>query len=173
MKKLMIIYMMFLLIASVYAQETGYSNEIEEAVANCSNCNICPDGKELNDSKICLYFFYGETCPHCAEEKPFLEELKTKYPNLEIFKFEVYSNNENVKLWRDICKKYNVEAIGVPMTFIGNKVFIGFAKGPEFTKNSKSISFDLNVLYVIFCFVLIVLLVTIFKTKKIKIKVKT
>jgi thiol-disulfide isomerase/thioredoxin len=78
---------------------------------------------------ICIYFFYGETCPHCAQEKPFLQEMVKKYPEIELHSFEVYFNKENQKLWENISKAYGTVASGVPMTFIGDKVFIGFAEG--------------------------------------------
>jgi thiol-disulfide isomerase/thioredoxin len=78
--------------------------------------------------KVCVYFFYGTTCPHCAEEKPFLEELKNKYP-IELHQFEVYYNETNVDIWNRISSLYGAKPVGVPMTFIGEKAFIGFTKG--------------------------------------------
>jgi glutaredoxin len=78
--------------------------------------------------KVCVYFFYGATCPHCAEEKSFLTELGKKYP-IELHEFEVYFNQTNVKIWNEISSKYKTEPIGVPMSFIGDKVFIGFVHG--------------------------------------------
>lgn len=128
MKKLLFSIPFFiLLISTIYAQETGYAHNIEEAIRNCVNCNFCPDGKKIDSGKICVYFFWGQGCPHCNEEKLFLEELKNKYP-LEIHDFEVYYNKENAEFWREVCKNYNVQPLGVPMTFIGKKVFIGFAR---------------------------------------------
>ncbi|MFA6272684.1 MAG: hypothetical protein WC693_06380, partial [Patescibacteria group bacterium] len=47
---------------------------------------------------INIYFFWGNGCPHCAEEEPFLEQLKAKYPNIEIRDFEVWYNKDNQKL---------------------------------------------------------------------------
>jgi len=169
MKKVLAIVVVTILLAtSIYAQEVGYSNKIEEAVANCIDCYICPDGKTIEDGKVCLYFFWGQGCPHCAEEKPFLEELKLKYPNLEIHEFEVYSNQENAKLWQDTCKKYGIPAVGVPTTFVGDKAFVGFAKSGSNSINPTS-NFKLMLAALAVSF-LIVLLVVIF-TKKIKIKV--
>ncbi len=78
--------------------------------------------------KVCVYFFYGATCPHCAEEKSFLEELKNKYP-IELHQFEVYYNQTNVEIWNQISSLYGAKPVGVPMTFIGDKVFVGFTKG--------------------------------------------
>jgi thiol-disulfide isomerase/thioredoxin len=66
-----------------------------------------------------VYFFYGQGCPHCADEKPFLDELEQKYPNLEIKRYEVWGNLENQKLFQDFIKAFNVGRAAVPMTFVG------------------------------------------------------
>ena len=42
-----------------------------------------------------IYFFYGKECPHCAKEKPFLDELEKKYSDLTIKRYEVWHNKEN------------------------------------------------------------------------------
>lgn len=56
--------------------------------------------------KVKLWFFWGQGCPHCAAEKPFLEELAKKYPQLEIKEFEVYYSKENNKKNKLFTKKY-------------------------------------------------------------------
>ncbi len=76
--------------------------------------------------KLEIYFFWGQGCPHCAQEKPFLEKLKQKYPQLVVKDFEVYYNKENQELFQKIAKAYNTSALGVPMTFIGKEFVVGF-----------------------------------------------
>ncbi len=70
-----------------------------------------------------IYFFYSSTCPHCAAEKPFLEELEGIYPQLEVKYLEA---GKNMELFRKMAEEYNTSASGVPRTFIGDKVFVGF-----------------------------------------------
>jgi len=91
----------------------------------------------LASEKLEIYFFWGQGCPHCAQEKPFLEELKQKYPQLEVKEFEVYFNRENQELFQKIAQAYNTQAEGVPMTFIGKDAFIGFA-----IRNGRGVTFD-------------------------------
>ncbi len=73
-----------------------------------------------SSEKVVLYFFWGEGCPHCAHEKPFLEQLEQKYTELEVKSFETWGNQENAKLFSDMAKAYGTSAMGVPTTFIGN-----------------------------------------------------
>ncbi len=88
--------------------------------------SIFSQKKVLATEKIEIYFFWGQGCPHCAKEKPFLEELKQKYPQLEIKEFEVYYSQENRELFQKIAQAYNTQPEGVPMTFIGKNFIVGF-----------------------------------------------
>lgn len=78
--------------------------------------------------KVEVYFFWGQGCPHCAAEKPFLEKLKQKYPQIEVKSFEVYYNQENQALFQKVAKAYNTEVEGVPTTFIGKDFVVGFGE---------------------------------------------
>ncbi|MDI6826608.1 MAG: hypothetical protein QMD36_05520 [Candidatus Aenigmarchaeota archaeon] len=90
-------------------------------------------------NSVCLYIFYGKTCPHCGEERAFLQGLKTKYSQLEIHEFEVYYNKANRDLFNEIAKAYHITtSSGVPMTFIGEKAFIGFVEGNDEIYDSKT-----------------------------------
>ncbi|MEM5853570.1 MAG: thioredoxin family protein [Candidatus Aenigmatarchaeota archaeon] len=166
MKDLLFLFSLFLLtISIIHAQETGYDNKIEEVVKNCMNCSFCPDGKEVGMGKICIYFFWGKGCPHCNEEKIFLRELENKYPNLEVYEFEVYYNKTNADFWEEICRKYDIQPIAVPMTFIGEKVFVGFVR----TEAKKVGSEDYRI--VLFLTVGFVVILSTFILKKLR-KVK-
>ncbi len=76
-----------------------------------------------------LYFFWGDGCPHCAQEEIFLEEMKIKYPELKVYDFEVWYNRENVKKMQEVAKILNASVNGVPLTIIGDKYFVGFGEG--------------------------------------------
>jgi glutaredoxin len=75
------------------------------------------------------YLFYGEGCPHCAQESEFLESLKIEYPELEIKRFEIYYNQDNAKLMKTIGETLNISISGVPFLFIGDQYFIGYSEG--------------------------------------------
>ncbi|MDI6603114.1 MAG: hypothetical protein QME57_03310, partial [Patescibacteria group bacterium] len=79
--------------------------------------------------KIEINFFYSAICPHCAEEKEFLENLEKKYPEIEIKKYEVISSPENQEILKNFYEKYQVpkrERGYVPVTFTPTKYFVGF-----------------------------------------------
>ncbi|MEE9525196.1 MAG: hypothetical protein V3V78_01145 [Candidatus Woesearchaeota archaeon] len=73
-----------------------------------------------------IVYFYGSTCPHCADLEIFLEELEEKY-ELNIVGFEVYGNETNRDLASKMAVEYDDSFRGVPMTFIGDKSFVGFS----------------------------------------------
>ena len=87
---------------------------------------------------VTLYYFYGESCPHCADAKPFLEKLEDKYPELTIQSFETWQNKENADLFISMSAACGTSVVGVPTFFIGHKSIVGFdneeAKGKEIEK---------------------------------------
>lgn len=73
-----------------------------------------------------IRFFYSPTCPHCAEEKKFLDKLEKKYAGIEIKRYEF---SQNIKLVKEFYQNYNVpvkEQGLVPATFTRDRYFIGF-----------------------------------------------
>ncbi len=87
---------------------------------------------EISDTegKVTIYFFWGDGCPHCATEKPFLDEMKRKYPDLAVKEFETWKSKDNAALFQEMAKAYGTTAQGVPTTFIGEgEPFVGFSNG--------------------------------------------
>lgn len=71
-------------------------------------------------------FFYSSTCPHCVQEQKFLDQLEERYSEIEVNRFSI---SENVILLKKFYKDYDVprEYYGtIPITFIGEKYFVGF-----------------------------------------------
>ncbi len=79
-------------------------------------------------NKVVVYFFWGDGCPHCAAEKPFLAELAANNPNIEIRDYEVWNVQENLDKFMTMSKAYGFEPSGVPTTFIGNQYWVGFGE---------------------------------------------
>ncbi len=82
----------------------------------------------LAQDKIEIDFFYSKTCPHCVQEKAFLEELKEKYPEIELKELGIFEK-ENIELLGRKYEEYNVpleEHGSVPIIFIGSRYFFGY-----------------------------------------------
>lgn len=75
---------------------------------------------------LTVYFFWGQGCPHCAKEEMFLEEMKSKYPQVAVRDFEVWKNPENQKILAALGEKLGVKISGVPFTVVGEKYFNGW-----------------------------------------------
>lgn len=83
-----------------------------------------------SDSKIIIHFFYSTLCPLCQKEKIFLEELKEKYPAIEIKEYELTYQPQHKKILEKFYQDYRIprqEQGLVPITFIRNDYFIGFS----------------------------------------------
>lgn len=76
--------------------------------------------------KTVAYLFWGEGCPHCSHEKPFLEGLKTKYPGFAVKEYEVWHNTANKDVYEKMSSAYGVSSGSVPATFLGSRVWIGY-----------------------------------------------
>lgn len=77
---------------------------------------------------VYVYMFWGETCPHCAAAKPFLESLPASYPNVIYQNFEVYNSEDNRQFFLNMAEKYGIEQLGVPTIFIGPYFVQGYSQ---------------------------------------------
>jgi cytochrome c biogenesis protein CcdA/glutaredoxin len=90
-----------------------------------ANINAQNDSTEQND--VHLHMFYGQGCPHCANLKLFLDNIKDKYPSLIIHEHEVYQDQQERELFERMSADFNKPIQGVPTVFIDDKVIVGFS----------------------------------------------
>ena len=120
MKKIILFLIIFILIIpiNIYA----ISDKYKDIVSPIS-------GTEVVKDKINLYLFKGAECPHCAEEKKWLEEIEEDYSDyLNIYEFEVWHDEDNKKILEEVKKEIKSTSNSVPLTIIGNYYFIGFSE---------------------------------------------
>jgi thiol-disulfide isomerase/thioredoxin len=72
-----------------------------------------------------VYFFYGEECPHCHDVIPFIDNLTTKYPDVEFRKLETWHNQTNQELSDSLNSRLGIRQPGVPEVIFGDTVLIG------------------------------------------------
>lgn len=87
---------------------------------------VVPGPVRAGEDRVNIHFFMSETCPHCAKEKVFLRRLEDRYDEVEVYKYEVTDNRENVKLLRAVGEELGVEVSGVPFTVIGEEHITGY-----------------------------------------------
>jgi len=91
-------------------------------------------------ARVPVYVFWGDGCPHCATQKPFLDELAAAHPQVEVRSFEVWYEVENRRLFSEIAARVGVQVGGVPTTVIGDRAWIGFHEGMKREMESAVIS---------------------------------
>ncbi len=72
-----------------------------------------------------LYVFWGDGCPHCADQKPFLRELEALYPNVTVHEFEVWRSTEHQPLFRYMAESHGLLGDAVPTVFVGGRAWVG------------------------------------------------
>jgi entry exclusion lipoprotein TrbK len=109
---------------------SGCSNSEKKPPSVNGESEPVEDIKKINNHQTTVYFFWGKGCPHCAEEKPWLEDLEKKYDKLEVKSIETYTDQENAELFQNMAEAYGIQARGVPATFIGDfEPIVGFSEG--------------------------------------------
>lgn len=79
-------------------------------------------------SKINIYFFRGEGCPHCQEAEEFFDKIKSEYGKYyNIVDYETWYNTDNADLMKKVADKLGEEASGVPYIIIGKKSWNGYS----------------------------------------------
>jgi len=82
---------------------------------------VFAEGKEMN-----IYWFHGKECPHCKEEKVFLDKYLEKNKNIHLKAYEVWHDEENQNKLNGVKKLLNDKSVGVPYLVIGNNVIVGY-----------------------------------------------
>ncbi len=78
---------------------------------------------------IDIHLFYSSTCPHCREEKEFLNELIKEDKSIEVHLYQINGkeNIENNELLEKVQKLIDGESPYIPYTVIGREYRIGFS----------------------------------------------
>jgi glutaredoxin len=115
---------------AVHGKNTAVKKPVQTSQGKRDKAPLQTEKKEPPHKPLSvkIYFFWGKGCPHCAEEKQFLQEMIKKYPSLDIHDYEVWYDKENAALLVRMAEAYKLTTSGVPVTFIGNQGIIGFSQ---------------------------------------------
>jgi len=78
----------------------------------------------IPDDGFIVHFFWLEGCPACAKQKPFMEELKERYPEVHFIEHEARGSREWNLLREMLAERGEEGAPFVPTTIFGNQVFM-------------------------------------------------
>lgn len=84
------------------------------------------DGLSAADDGVTVVLFHGDGCPHCADERAFLDELSATHPQLRVEEHEVWHDEQGRQLLIATAERLGFEPTGVPVTIIDERVWIGF-----------------------------------------------
>ncbi len=79
------------------------------------------------DTRVPVYFFRGEGCPHCEEAENWFNSIQEEFgAYFKIVDYETWYNEDNAALMQKVAKARGEEAEGVPYIIIGDKSWNGF-----------------------------------------------
>ncbi len=104
-------------------------------------CVIFGSEKDLN-----IYLFYGDGCPHCAEEEEWFKTYLEKNKNIKIHRYEVWYDKDNQEKYSKVHEILNDKSSGIPYLVIGESVISGFDKDltPERIRNAVEYYSNVN-----------------------------
>lgn len=104
-------------------------------------CVIFGSEKYLN-----IYLFYGDGCPHCAEEEEWFKTYLEKNKNIKIHRYEVWYDKDNQEKYSKVHEILNDKSSGIPYLVIGESVISGFDKDltPERIRNAVEYYSNVN-----------------------------
>lgn len=82
-----------------------------------------PTAAEGETVEVTLW--YGSTCPKCKAERAWLDEMGERY-DIVVTAYEVFDDADNRELFAAAGRELGFEASGVPVTVIGERVWIGW-----------------------------------------------
>jgi cytochrome c biogenesis protein CcdA/glutaredoxin len=88
--------------------------------------SAAPTAEDPSAEGVTLVLFHGDGCPHCAAERAFLSELSETHPQLRVEEHEVWYDEQGQQLLLATAERLGFEPTGVPVTIIGDRVWIGF-----------------------------------------------
>lgn len=75
---------------------------------------------------VTVHLFHSEGCPHCRDERAFLEAIAPRYPDVEFALYEISKDPSAAKLLGKVGEALKTTIPGVPFTVIGDQFVVGF-----------------------------------------------
>ncbi len=82
--------------------------------------------QDTGETRVHLYFFWSQKCPHCLKAIPFVDSLARDNSWLELHSAEVSQNRQNLQRYVEMANSLGHEARSVPAFFICGQLITGF-----------------------------------------------
>lgn len=100
-----------------------------------------PAETEETPSKVNVYFFRGEGCPHCEEMQEFFDSIEDEFGQYYTMNtYEVWYNQDNADLMEEVADTLGVSVTGVPFLVIGDQTWNGYASSYDAEIEAKILS---------------------------------
>ena len=87
-----------------------------------------PEAAERAPTPVHVYYFWGDGCPVCEQQRAYLEWLQERYPEVAVHAFEVWFQVPNRDLLVAFSDAFDQPVTAVPVTFIGDYGWVGFGQ---------------------------------------------
>ena len=87
---------------------------------------VWTSAQQSGETRVHLYFFWSQKCPHCLKALPFIESLSRDHAWLEVHSNEISSNRENLQRYVDMAGVLGHEARSVPAFFVCGRMITGY-----------------------------------------------
>jgi cytochrome c biogenesis protein CcdA len=93
---------------------------------------VDPSIVDAIEPSLDIVLFWHEGCPRCADEREWLQAVEIDYPDLAIHQYQVDKDHPaNKDLFTAYGERYDFPATNVPVTVIGERVWIGWTSSIE------------------------------------------
>ena len=119
------IFVVLAIVGLLTAVVLGSKSKKTDTEATQSPIDIGSSVTPSPGSKVPI-FFYGNTCPHCADVEAWMKENKIE-GKISIIKKEVYDNQQNAQELTQVVESCGLptDSIGVPFLYTEDKCLIG------------------------------------------------
>jgi hypothetical protein len=81
---------------------------------------------DKGDTRVNLYFFWSQHCPHCREALPFVQNLPKHHSWLAVYPLEITQHRNNAALYMQMASTLGREARSVPAFIFCGNMFVGY-----------------------------------------------
>ncbi len=81
---------------------------------------------DSGETRVQLYFFWSQNCPHCLRAVPFIDSIKREHAWLEVHSAEVSQDRHNLERYIQMASSLGQDASSVPAFFICGQMITGY-----------------------------------------------